>query len=127
MCSAELALGEGSANAMKPTTIFTLGLVATLVTMLLEAALHADPAVATEGLFSDKSLALCVLLGALLQLSTLANSGPKRLQLVSVLWMLAAMVLAASQGTQFLILVGLFFAGAVLPLVPTEKPAAQPE
>ena len=110
---------------MKPPTIFSLGLAATLATMLLNDALHDDAAVAAGGMFSENLFALCILFGALLQLSTMATSGAKKLRLVSGLWMLVALVLASSAGTEFLMLVGLFFAGVGFSFMPEEKPPSQ--
>lgn len=98
-----------------------MGLTATLATVLLDDALRDDAAVAVGGVFSEMLFALCILFGALLQLSTMGTSGAKKLRLVSGLWMLASLVLAASAGTELNMLVGLFFAGVVFSFMPEAK------
>ena len=107
---------------MKSPLIFQLGLAATLAFVLLQDALDGKPT-----LFSNGALALCALLGVLIQLSTLADHGASRLRLVSSLWMLLSIVLSSAFGTEFTMLVGLFFAGVVFSTMPTKSPAERSE
>lgn len=110
---------------MKPTAIFNLGLIATLALMFFDDILQDDAAAAGEGMSQAPRIGMCIAFGALLQLYTLANSGAKKLRLVSGLWMLVALVLSSAESLEFFPLFWLFFAGVAFSFLPAEKPTAQ--
>ena len=106
---------------MKPTKIFTLCLIASIVLYLVDR----NSLLFGDGPGLNKLFSLCVLFGVLLQLAVFASAGALRLRWVSLLWMIIALVLASGGGgLPFADLLAVFFAGFAFSFVPTERLAS---
>ena len=103
---------------MKPTRIFTICLVATLVLFLVQHG-RGDEA---YGPLTGKTFSLCVLFAVLLQFAVFASSRASRLRWVSMFWMVVALILASAVTVRLMDLTAVFFAGFVFSFFPPERP-----
>ena len=103
---------------MKPTNIFTIGLVAVLALCVLDEGLRDG----RSGVLLDKAFSLCVLFGVLLQLAVFGSGGASKLRWVSLLWLVVALALASSTTSRLFPLSAVFLAGLLFTFVPPERP-----
>ncbi|MAB79742.1 MAG: hypothetical protein CMJ89_10365 [Planctomycetes bacterium] len=103
---------------MKPTRIFTICLIATLVLFFVQLGQGHEP----YGPQTSKTFSLCVLFAVLLQLAVFASSRASRLRWVSMFWMVVALILASAETSRLMDLTAVFFAGFVFSFFPPERP-----